>query len=208
VYPRRYYSYPYHGYGYDRYRSYGTPYRFRGADGLTTGYRDRRYDLRRSINTVYNPPISTVREPAVATPARRVIDGPGADLPSGTAQRRLVNDAKRVQGGPVEARRARPEEPSRERSAGEPRLIRREVEGRPAREVDPRPARDDRAREAPRSADRAPAREARPPQRQAEPARSAPADRGGGRGEGRSSGGGSREGGGSRPSNEGGRRHR
>ena len=202
VYPRHFYNYPY--YGYDRYRSYAgpnTPYRFRGADGFTTGYRDRRYDLRRSINTVYNPPITTVREPAIATPARRVIEAPGAELPNGTSQRRLVDNAKRVQGRPVEARRARPEERTEERSAGEPRLIRREVEARPARE--------ERAREAPRSAERAPAGEARAPRREVERSRPAPSqDRGSGRGEGRSSGGGSREGGGSRPSNEGGRRHR
>jgi len=212
VYPRRVYNYPYYGYGYDRYRYYAnpsTPYRFRGADGLTAGYRDRRYDLRRSINTVYNPPVTAVREPAVASPARRVIEGAGADLPNGTAQRRLVENAKRVQGRPVEARRARPEEPSQERSAGEPRLIRREVEARPAREGAARPAREERAREAPRQTERAPASEARPPRREAEPARPAPpAERGGGRAEGRSSGGGSRESGGSRPSNEGGRRHR
>jgi hypothetical protein len=217
VYPRRYYNYPYRDrYFYDPYRSFGrpyTPYRFRGADGFTAGYRDRRYDLRRSVNTVYNPPISPVREPTVAAPARRVIESPGADLPSGTAQRRLVDDARRVQGRPVEARRARPEERGRERSAGEPRLIRREVEARPTR--DPQPARSDerraapqpeRAREAPRSVERAPAAEARPPRREVE--RSAPPqDRGQGRSEGRSSGG-SRDGGSSRPSNDGGRRPR
>src|SRR5829696_1778470 len=77
VYPRRFYYQPYrNAYYYDGYRSYGrpyTPYRFRGGDGFTAGYRDRRYDLRRSVNTVYNPPISPGREPAIATPARRVI---------------------------------------------------------------------------------------------------------------------------------------
>jgi hypothetical protein len=209
VYPRRFYYYPYYGYGYDRYRYHGrtyTPYRFRGADGFTTGYRDRRYDLRRSINTVYNPPISPVREPSVATPARRVIESPGAELPRGTAQRRLVDDAKRVQGRPVEARRARPEEPSRERSAGEPRLIRREAEARPARED--RGGRQERAREAPRAVERTPADEARP-RRESGNARPAPSqDRGSGRAEGRSSGGSGREAGGSRPSDDGGRRRR
>jgi hypothetical protein len=220
VYPRRFYYYPYHGSGYDRYRYYGrthTPYRFRGTDGFTAGYRDRRYDLRRSINTVYNPPISPVREPSVATPARRVIEPPAAELPRGTAQRRLVDDAKRVQGRPVEARRARPEERTEERSAGEPRLIRREAEARPAREDGGRNegaretrGRNEGAREAPRPAQRAPAAEPRP-RREPERARPAPSqDRGGGRVEGRSSGGGGgREAGGSqpsRPSNEGGRR--
>jgi hypothetical protein len=212
VYPRRYY-YPYWGHSYDRYRSYSrpyTPYRFRGSDGFTTGYRDRRYELRRSVNTVYNPPISTVREPSVASPARRVIEGPAAELPTGTAQRRVIEDARRVQGRPVEARRARPEERGRERSAGEPRLIRREVEGRPA--PDARPAREERARETPRSAERAPA-QASPPRRAVEGGRSASPDRGSGRpagrsAEGRSSGGGSREGSGPPPSSDGGRRRR
>jgi hypothetical protein len=204
VYPRRYHDYPYRGYYYDRYRSHGvlyTPYRFRGADGFTAGYRDRRYDLRRSVNTVYHPPISRVREPAIASPARRVIQSPGDDLPSGVARRRLIDDARRVQGRPVEARRARPEDRGHEHSAGEPRLIRREVE--------PRPAREERAREAPRSIERAPAAEARPPRREVQRGTSAPpSDRGAGRSEGRSSGGGSREAPGSRPSSEGGRRHR
>lgn len=213
VYPRRfsYYPYgyyPYHGYGYDRHRYYGggyTPYRFRGADGFNTDYRDRRYGLRRSINTVYNSPVSPVRERSIATPARRVIEGPAAELPRGTAQRRLVDNAKRVQGRPVEARRARPAEPSQERSAGEPRLIRREAEARPAR--DARPAREDRAREAPRTADRRPASEARPQREPDRGGRAAPSQDRGGRGaEGRSSGGGGRETGGSRSSSEGGRR--
>jgi hypothetical protein len=208
VYPRRFYYYPYQGYGYDRHRYYGsgyTPYRFRGSDGLNAEYRDRRYDLRRSINTVYNPPVSAVREPAVASPARRVIESPAAELPRGTAQRRLVDDARRVQSRPVEARRARPEEPSQERSAGEPRLIRREAEARPARE---NRGGAERAREAPRPVERAPAAER--PRREPERARPAPSqDRGGGgRVEGRSSGGGGREAGGSRPSDEGGRRRR
>jgi hypothetical protein len=220
VYPRHYY-YPYRDryyndrYGYDR--PY-TPYRFRGADGFTAGYRDRRYDLRRSINTVYNPPISPIREPGIATPVRRVIEDPGEELPRGVAKRRLIDDAMRVQNRPVEARRARePETPSRgvgergrERSTGEPRLIRREVEARPSRssQIDgegrgqPRierpqerraePVREqpraERAREEPRRVERAPAPEARSAPRE---------DRGG-----------SRPDGGSRPSGEGGRRHR
>jgi hypothetical protein len=208
VYPRRYYYYPHHGYGYGNGRYYGgayTPYRFRGADGVNSDYRNRGYDLRRSINTVYNPP-SAVRDRSVASPARRVIEGPAAELPSGTAQRRLVDNARRVQGRPVEARRARPEDPTRERSAGEPRLIRREAEARPAGEGR---GGGERTREAPRSSDRVRGAEARPAQEPERAARPAPSqDRGGGRSEGRSSGGGGREAGGSQPSNEGGRRHR
>jgi len=216
VYPRRYY-YPYR----DRYHgSYGqpyTPYRFGGSDGFSAGYRDRRYDVRRSVNTVYNPPLSAVREPAIATPARRVIESPGAELPTGTAQRRSIDRPTRTQGRSVEARRARTDEGGRGRSAGEPRLIRREVEARPSREgssgeaargrAEPRP---ERAREAPRQAERAPSADARPPRREAERASPPPqADRGGGgRTEGRSSGGGNRDGGGSRSPDEGGRRPR
>lgn len=217
VYPWRY-RYPYRDrYYYDRYRSYNqpyTPYRLRGADGFTAGYRDRRYDLRRSVNTVYNPPISPIREPAIATPVRRVIENPGEELPRGVARRRLIDDAMRVQNRPVEARRAQEpegtraapaEERGRERSIGEPRLIRREVEARPSRES--RPARvADEPREQPRVERRAEPRAERPRE---EPRRieRAPGS-GGSRPEARSSGGGSRSDGGSRPSDAGGRRRR
>lgn len=218
VYPWRY-RYPYRDrYYYYHYRSYNqpyTPYRFRGADGFTAGYRDRRYDLRRPVNTVYNPPISPIREPRIATPVRRVIEDPGEELPRGVARRRLIDDAMRVQNRPVEARRARePEAPSRagpaeehgrERSIGEPRLIRREVEARPSREG--RAARVvDGPGEQPRVERRAEPRAERPRE---EPRRieRAPSS-GGGRSEARSSGGGSRPDGGSRPSDAGGRRRR
>jgi hypothetical protein len=216
VYPHGYHNYPYggygygHGYGYDKHRYYGagyTPYRFRGADGFNADNRDRRYDFRRSINTGHDRPGNPVREPSVGTRARRVIEAPAAELPKGAAQRRLVDNTKRVQGRPVEARRARPEVRNEERSAGEPRLIRRESEARPARE---NRGRDERVREAPRAAERAPAAEARPRggSERAAP-RPAPAqDRGGGRPESRGPGGGGRQAEGSRPSDEGGRRHR
>jgi hypothetical protein len=222
VYPRRFYYYPYRDrYYYDHYWRPYTPYRFRGGDGFVDRYRDRRYDLGRSVNTVYRPPISPVREPSVATPARRVLESPGEELPSGVARRRLVDDVRRVQGRPVEARRARPEQVREERPAGEPRLIRREVETRrsrevetrrsrevenPSREVEPRPSREGRAREAPRPATRAPAAESRPPRREVDRGSSAPAPRPGGRVEGRGSGG--REAGSSRPANDGERRRR
>jgi hypothetical protein len=215
IYPRPYYPYyPYRGgyyYG-NRYRTYAqpfTPYRFRGADGFTAGYRDRGYGFRQSINTVYNPPRSRFREPAVATSSRRVINPQGEALPNGVAKRRLIDNARRVQGGPIEARRARPED-RQERSAGEPRLIRREVEARragEARNAEPREdrARDVRPRDEPRRVER-PAAEARP-RREAERAGPPPSgDRGGGRSDPR--GGGSRESGGDRSSGEGGRRHR
>ena len=80
-----YYPYYNHGYygGYYNRAYYGgyynrtyTPYRFRPADGLNVGYRDRRYDLRRSVNTVYMPPIVRDRQPVNASPGRRVTDQP------------------------------------------------------------------------------------------------------------------------------------
>jgi uncharacterized protein DUF4384 len=220
VYPRRYYNYPYrdgyypYPYRYRGYEAY-TPYRFRGSDGL---YRDRRYDVRRSVNTVYNPPISPVREPRIATPARRVIEDPGEQLPRGVAEKRLVNEARKVQGREIEARRARePEhqtrapavqERGRDRSIGEPRLIRREVEAQPPRQATPPQTQDrgreqprvERPREEPRRVEPSPQREARPAPREPDRGNAAPRpERGGGRVEG---------GGGSRPSEEGGRRHR
>jgi uncharacterized membrane protein YgcG len=224
VYPRHY-NYPYRDrLYYDDYR-YGqpfTPYRFRDGNGFAGEYRNRRNDIR-SVNTVYNPPITGVREPAIATPVRRVIEGPAADLPDRPAQRRLINNATRVQGRP-EAKRARPADPAEDRSAGEPRLVRREVEARPSREAAagrdggraaPAP---DRARENPRTIEqpqeaprsqRAPSAESSPPRREVDRGNSGSSSRGGGGGsEGRSSGGGGREGGGSRPESAGGRRPR
>jgi Domain of unknown function (DUF4384) len=222
IYPRHSY-YPYRNrWSYDNYR-FGhqyDPYRFR--NGFAGDYRDRRTDLR-SVNTVYRPPLSPVREPAIASPARRVIEGSAADLPDRPAPRRLIDNARRVQGRP-EARRARPADPAEDRAAGEPRLIRREVEARPSREPtatrsgsasrdgggDRREATAvERAREAPRSVERSPAREA-PPRREVErpsPPRSEP-NGGGGRPESRGGGGGERGGGGGRPESGGGRRPR
>lgn len=235
VYPRRFYSYPYRDrFYYDRFRVYApyTPYRFRGADGFTAGYRTRGTDLRRSVNTVYNPPISPLREPATASPARRVIEAPAAELPRGTARRPLIENARRAVDRPIEARRARPVDQASVRPAGEPRLIRREVEARRTQAQTERSGQEPRqvgraseeprqvggrgrdeprqvgpVREGPRRAERAPGPGARPAPR-TEQGRAAPSDRGGGRVEGRSSGGRSRSEGGSRPSGDDGRRTR
>jgi Domain of unknown function (DUF4384) len=192
VYPRRYYGYgsPYY---HDRYRTYNrpyTPYRFRGSDGFSAGYRDRRHDLRRAVNTVYTPPLSRIREPAARPVVRRITDD-GADLPNGPAPRRAVGHEARVQPKPIEGRRARQPE------------IRRE--GTPAsREADNRPV---IRREEPRRVERSPAPQARPERRQVE--RSSPPSqaRSSGRAESRGGGGGRPEGG-SRPSNPGGARRR
>ena len=135
VYPRYYYGYsrPYY---HDRYRTYDrvyTPYRFRGSDGFAAGYRDRRHDLRQSVNTVYHRPLSPIREPVAASPVRRLTtSGETAELPSGLAPRRSVGHENRVQSKPVEARRAREPEVQRRTEAGEARRS-----GAPARETSP-----------------------------------------------------------------------
>jgi hypothetical protein len=221
VYPRHYgYHDPYY---YDRYRTYNrpyTPYRFRGSDGFTAGYRNRGYDIRRSVNTVYHPPISRVRAPVTATPVRRVIEGPAADLPRGVAPRRSVGHEARSHREPIEARRARQSEATR---PAEPRGERRapQREAAPARrEAEPRverpreqpraerareePRQVERPRAEPRQVERAP--EARPQRREVERSSSPPPQvRSSGRAESRGSGGGDRsQGGGSRPSNGGG----
>ena len=205
-YPGGYYS-PYRNRGYYnggyRYGHGYTQNRFNGG-GFNGPYRDRRYDLG-AVNTVYNPTARTVREPGIANPARRVIEHPAADLPDRPAQRRLIDNATRVQGRP-EAKRARPPESREDRSAGEPRLIRREVEARRSREEssgrETSSGRDerrsapaaDRAREAPRSVERAPSREAPPPRREVDQGRTRSS--GGQGGERGSSGGGHGGGGG------------
>ncbi len=194
VYPRPYYYHPYgyYPYGGGGYGPYGygnshTPYGFGGRFG---GYRDRRTDIR-SVNTGYRSPLSPIRGPGIAGRARRVTEGPSAALPDGPAPRRLIDNASRVQGRPV-ARRARPAEASDGRSAGEPRLIRREVEARPSRGASD----ERRAGDSPRSAEREPIREA-PSRREADRGSSPPRSSGGGaRVEGRSSGGGGGGGGG------------
>jgi uncharacterized protein DUF4384 len=217
VYPRRHHYYGYYDrpYYWDRHRSYRpyTPYRFRGADGSLTGYRDRRSDVRRSINTVYNPPVSHFREPAASSPVRRVIEGPTSELPSKAAPRRVIGHEQRLGGEKIEARRARErDEPrstnpsdyrGRERPAGEVRPEPRRASDAPQHDERKEP-RLERRREEPRSVEREPARapapEARPaPRREVDRSPAPPPDRGGSRGEGRSSG--------SRPSDGGRRRN-
>jgi hypothetical protein len=221
VYPRRYYGYgsPYYP---DRYRTYNrpyTPYRFRGSDGFSAGYRDRRLDVRRAVNTVYTPPLSRIREPA-AQPVVRRLTNDGADLPNGLAPRRAVGHESRVQPKPVEGRRARQPE-----IRGEATPVRRETDSRPVirreepqvertREAPPpverareEPRRVERSREEARRVERAPAPQARPERREVERSSPPPQVRSSGRAESRGGGGGRPEGG-SRPSNSGGARRR
>jgi hypothetical protein len=217
VYPHRYYGY-HDAYYYDRYRAYNrpyTPYRFRGSSGFSAEYRDRRYDLRRSVNTVYRPPISQVREPATATPVRRLTEAPVVDLPTGVAPRRSVGHETRVPGAPIEARRARESDATRRAEpSDEPRAPQREAtparrEAQPRSEPRREEPRVERSREEPRRVERAPAPEARPQRREVERGSSPqPQVRSSGRAESRGSGGGYRSEGGSRPSNGGGSRRR
>jgi len=223
------YVYPYSRYQdqyyYDRYRTYrqpNTPYRFRGADGATVGFRDR-FGPTRWVNTLYNPPVTHLREPGVATPVRR-LKSPVAETPGN--QREII-DANRGERRGVEARRARDPDarsnvkPSIDAGQKEPRLVRREVTPEPReqrqepraerapaerspverRNVErPEPVRDRReverapAREATpaREPERAPAREAAPERRQVERPSAPPPQ----------------DRGGSRPSNDGDRRRR
>lgn len=217
--PRRYYGY-YDSYYQDRYRAYNrpyTPYRFRGSDGVTAGYRNRGYDIRRSVNTVYHPPVSQVREPATSTPVRRVTEHPGADLPSGIAPRRSVGHQTRLNTEPVEGRRARRPEGTRRAEPSDDRKA-PQREAAPARRAaeprDERPReqpRAERAREEPRQVERAPAPApaARPQRREAERGSSPPPQvRSSGRAESRGSGGGPGSGGGSRRASGGGSRQR
>jgi hypothetical protein len=211
VYPRRYYGYgsPYYP---DRYHTYNrpyTPYRFRGSDGFSAGYRDRRNDLRRAVNTVYSPPFSRIREPAAHPVVRRVTDD-GADLPNGLAPRRAVGHESRVQPKPIEGRRARQAEapgraaaPTRREADTRPVIRREQPQVDRTREA-PRPA--ERAREEPRRVERQPVREARPERREVERSSPPPQARSSGRAESRD--GGARSEGGSRPSNSGGARRR
>jgi hypothetical protein len=220
TYPRRYSGYHDPYYYWERDRSYSRPlipYRFRGADGFTAGYRDRRYDLRRSINTVYNPPVTRVREPAQVAPVRRAIEGPASELPTNVAPRRTVGHEQPLDGGKVEARRARERDAQpRNVTPGETRgRERAPVEARPApsRAADP-PRHDERTeprlerrREEPRVAEPRPVERREEPRaverRREEPrqterppeARPAPQPDRGSRSEGRSSGGSRPEGG-------------
>jgi len=78
AYYRPYYNYPYYGgFYYNNYRVLNrpyAPYRFRPADGFLAGYRDRRYNLGRSVNTVYLPPVVRDRQTPTNNPVRRVTD--------------------------------------------------------------------------------------------------------------------------------------
>ena len=220
-----YYAYDrYHDrFYYDRYRTFrqpNTPYRFRGANGFTAGYRDR-FGPTRWVNTVYNRPISPIREPAVATPARR-LKSPVATPGAAESRAEAINGSR---GAPhwVEARRARDtdvrgsDKRSVDANQKEPRLVRREVNAEPrqAREepraerapVERRDAeRPQAVREERREIERPPAREARPsPEPARAPVREARPER---REVERPSAPPQQDRGGSRPSNNGDRRRR
>jgi hypothetical protein len=127
------YGYPHYGYPYYGGRYYGnrdrnwarpyTPYRFRDVEGVQAAYRPRGFDLRRSVNSVYLPPV--VRDRAQeASPARRLTDAhPGAEA--------RPADSRRVDVRPVEPRSAAPE---RRATTG------RDAEGARRTEAEPRRA--------------------------------------------------------------------
>jgi len=117
------YGYPYYGYPYYGGRYYGprdrnwarpySPYRFRDAQGVQAGYRPRGFDLRRSVNTVYLPPVVRDRTQE-ASPARRLTDTRPA------AEARPV-EPRRVDARTVEPRSTTPERratPARDGDAG------------------------------------------------------------------------------------------
>lgn len=121
VYSYPVYGYPYggfypynHYYGGNRFYDRGwsqpyTPYRFRTPDAGPGGYRDRRYALGRSVNTVYLPPTVRDRQPATASPVRRVTDtrpAPGGGAVVETRSRTPVGDSRTPVGDANTARRA------------------------------------------------------------------------------------------------------
>jgi len=183
------YSYGYSGNYYQRFPGYNrpyTPYRFRPTDGVFAGYRDRRFDVGRSVNTVYMPPTTRVREPVTSSPVRRVAERAVADQPTGTAVRETArrpepNIERRQVDRPIEARRAR--EPDQPRNSGSDARSRRSdlpVEVRPpSREVQPQVER------APVEARRASEPDARPTRQEEETGvyRPQPSDRGADRAE-------------------------
>jgi hypothetical protein len=169
TYPLRpFYPYPYRysGIYYQRFPGYNrpyAPYRFRPTDGVFAGYRDRRFDLRRSVNTVYMPPNTRVREPVTSSPIRRVAERTVTEQPTGTAvhetaRRPEPNIERRRLDAPIEARRAgEPEQPRNNGSDARSRRSDMPVEVRPpSRDVQPQVER------APIEARRASEPEARP----------------------------------------------
>ncbi|MEO6055500.1 MAG: DUF4384 domain-containing protein [Gemmatimonadales bacterium] len=138
-----YYNYPYAGYYTNGHRGWDrpyTPYRFRPADGTNTGYRDRRYDLRRSVNTVYLPPSVRGREPDNARPLRRVTTEPTGFAAGTSTERRPAAGSstdRRPAAGDATPRRTT--ERTADRS-GSSRLSRPNIDARRAREPEASPS--------------------------------------------------------------------
>ncbi len=148
-YNRPFYNYPYYGGYSNHYRGWNrpyTPYRFRPVDGMLAGYRDRRYDLRRSVNTVYMPPIVRDRQAPNASPLRRTADERPA---AGTGVRSAPERRGNVSSGSATPRRT----PERAPNAGavrrtDSRLVRPNIDARRAREPDRAPISTPGARDA------------------------------------------------------------
>jgi hypothetical protein len=204
----RYYGYhrPYYPrygnhYSWPRYRDHArpyTPYRFRGSQGLTAGFRDRDYGFRRSVNTVYTPPVTRARQSENAGLTRRVVEDRGrVTRPVVTNERRETtrteatrtqptrNEATRREAARREGTAARETKPEARRNGATerpaPAVERRQIEARRAREPEARDRRESsvqelrgRPAEGP-SIDRTPIRAQRsePEARSARPARAA-----------------------------------
>ncbi len=227
--PRHYWGYPYHSRTVVHHywnRPY-SPYRFRDRTLAATDYRDRRYTFGRAVNTVHTPPVSRFSEPDNANPIRRTFDRGETERPSATTWRRAsrgttVTDRtdarrpteRRSEAGTIEARRARPAEPTREadtRSRRDdmpvdvsPRRANSDDSdgrtARPSRDDSPRPPRAE-----PRSEPRAEPRAAPRAEPRSEP-RAEPRSSGGSRSGWSGGDGGSRTSGGGSVSSGGGRR--
>jgi uncharacterized membrane protein YgcG len=149
-----YYNYPYYGgryygTGYRGWNQPYTPYRFRPADGVQAGYRSRGFDLRRSVNTVYLPPMVRDRQPAVQNPVRRVTDPtprveprPVEARPSTAPDRRSNSPApepgagRRSTGAERTPDRASPPSDRGTSRRAESRTVQPNIEARRAREPD------------------------------------------------------------------------
>lgn len=132
------YNYPFaHSYGFyntpgRRFAAPFTPYRFRGNDAVTAGYRGRGFSGVRSVNTVYLPPRSRVIQPVATSPGRRVTSQPRGVGPT-VAAPAARRDGRRVESRPVTRDQQSPTSVAERR---QPQT--REIEARPSRGSDAR----------------------------------------------------------------------
>lgn len=154
AYPYYNYPYAYGGYYSHRYRYAQpyTPYRFRPADGVSVGYRDRRLSQGRSVNTVYLPPTVRGRTPANSSPIRRVTETSPTSDARPSAERRTPPSAAGSTTGRRTTERGPDRATERKPDRADSRVTRPNVEARRAREPEDRrtvvpDSRDARGRE-------------------------------------------------------------